>query len=87
MGKRFAVRFSGSAARSLKKLPLPIRVRISRAIDALAENPLPPGARKLKGDESSYRIRVGDYRVVYDVLQDVLVILVLRVGHRKDIYR
>ena len=48
---------------------------------------MPPNSRKLKGEEHAYRIRVGDYRIIYDVLQEVLVILVLRVGHRKDVYR
>ena len=64
-----------------------MRVRISRAIDSLADNPVPPGARKLKGEERSYRIRVGDYRVVYDVLEEVVLVMILRIGHRKDVYR
>jgi len=64
-----------------------MRVRISRAIDSLADNPAPPGARKLKGEERSYRIRVGDYRVVYDVLEEVVLVMILQIGHRKDVYR
>lgn len=87
MNKRYTIRFGTSAGRTLQKLDLSWRVRISRAIDGLAENPFPQGARKLKGEERSYRIRIGDYRVVYDVLQDVVVVLILRIGHRKDVYR
>lgn len=87
MPERYSIRYAASAARTVARLPLPLRVRITRAIEALAGNPLPPGSRKLKGEERAYRIRVGDYRIIYDVLRDVLVILVLRVGHRTDVYR
>jgi mRNA interferase RelE/StbE len=87
MPERYSIRYAASAARAVGKLPLSLRVRITRAIEALAEDPLPPGSRKLKGEEHAYRIRVGDYRTIYDVLRDMVVVLVLRVGHRKDIYR
>ncbi|MFZ0707449.1 MAG: type II toxin-antitoxin system RelE/ParE family toxin [Candidatus Korobacteraceae bacterium] len=87
MKKLYTIRFGTSAGRTLQKLDLSWQVRISRAINALAENPFPLGARKLKGEERSYRIRIGDHRVVYDVLQDVVVVLILRIGHRKDVYR
>ena len=87
MAKRYAIRYTTSAARALKKLPLPLRFRITRAVETLADNPFPPAVRKLKGEEHAYRIRIGDYRVVYDVVEDVLVVLVLRIGHRKDVYR
>ncbi|MFI5116312.1 MAG: type II toxin-antitoxin system RelE/ParE family toxin [Terriglobales bacterium] len=81
------MRFVESAARSLKKLPAGPRLRIGARIEALADNPHPPGTRKMTGEEHAYRIRIGDYRVVYDVLEDVIVVLVLRIGHRKDVYR
>ena len=87
MPKRYTIRFGTSAARALQRLDVSLRVRISRAIDALADNPFPPSARKLRGEERSYRIRIGDYRVVYDVLEEVVVVLILRIGHRKDVYR
>ena len=57
------------------------------AIDALASDPFPHGHRKLVGSEAKYRIRVGDYRVVYNVENQELVIFIIRIGHRKDIYR
>jgi mRNA interferase RelE/StbE len=87
MPKRYAIRIAAAAARDLRKIPTTMRVRIARAIDGLAGDPFPPGVRKLQGEEHAHRIRVGDYRVIYDVLQEEVVVLVLRVGHRKDIYR
>ena len=64
-----------------------MRIRVTVKINALADNPYPAGTRKMKGDEHAYRLRVGDYRVVYDIIEDVVVVLILRVGHRKDVYR
>lgn len=60
--------------------------RINEAILALAENPRPPGCKKLK-DREGWRIRVGDYRVLYEIQDDVLLVLVVEVGHRKYVYR
>ena len=87
MPRLYTIRLAMSAARALQKLSPAVRVRLGRAIDGLAENPFPPGVRKLKGEGHTHRICVGDYRVIYDVLQEAVVVLVLRVGHRKDIYR
>ncbi len=87
MEKRYGIRFAESAARSLRRLPAGVRDRIAVKIEALANNPYPPGTRKITGEEHSYRIRIGDYRVVYDVLEDAVVVMVLRAGHRKDVYR
>ena len=74
-----------SAARALGRLDKGIRSRLSRAIDGLAENPRPHGAKKLT--KKHWRIRVGDYRIIYDINDDVLLVLVVRVGHRRDVYR
>ncbi len=87
MARRYSIQFVESAARSLKKIPANVQVRISAKIEVLADNPYPLGARKMRGDEHAYRIRIGDYRVVYDVLEDVIVVLVLRIGHRREVYR
>lgn len=61
--------------------------RVVEAVSDLATNPYPPGVKKLVGSEQSYRIRIGDYRVVYEVIENRLVIEIVRVRHRKDVYR
>ena len=61
--------------------------RLREAIDALAENPRAPGSVKLQGDGELYRVRVGDYRIVYQIQDAVLVVLVVQIGHRREIYR
>jgi mRNA interferase RelE/StbE len=83
---RYSIEFVPSARRALAKLPREIQKRIQVAIDRLAETPFPPGASKLQG-EPGHRIRVGDYRIVYDVLHNELTVLVIRIGHRREIYR
>lgn len=75
-----------SALRSLSRLDHPIRKRVATKINALAENPRPQGAMKLVGSEH-WRIRIGDYRVVYDIEDAQLIVLVVEVGHRREIYR
>lgn len=87
MANRYDVGFTGAALKQLEKVPLRVRQRIIRSIESLSEDPRPPMASKLTGHEDFYRIRVGDYRVVYEVEDDRLVVLVLRVAHRKDAYR
>jgi mRNA interferase RelE/StbE len=81
------VEFSPDAARQLRGLPAHVQRRISARVDALVKGPLPPGSKKLVGQTSGYRIRVGDYRVLYELQKDRLVIFVVKVGHRRDIYR
>jgi mRNA interferase RelE/StbE len=83
----YRIEWKQSAQRELKKLGKGVIPRIWEAIQDLAENPYPRGGRKLTGTEHTYRIRVGDYRIVYSVRESTLVIEVVRVGHRKDIYR
>jgi len=76
-----------SAAREFRKLPKPIRKRIGKKIDELAENPRPPDAKALAGEEGFLRVRAGEYRIVYTVQDRALIVLVVRIGHRRDIYR
>ncbi len=71
----------------MRDLPPAARRRIASRIDALAREPRPPGAKLLAGPERFYRVRVGDYRVVYQVMDKVLRVLVVRIGHRRDVYR
>jgi mRNA interferase RelE/StbE len=74
-----------AAVRALRKLDPPIRRRIQGAIALLAEDPRPPASRALRG-RPGLRLRVGDYRIIYTVTDDVLLIVVVTVGHRKDVY-
>jgi mRNA interferase RelE/StbE len=81
----YRVELRPAAVRALKKLDPPIRRRIQGAITLLAEDPRPPAARALRG-RPGLRVRVGDYRIVYTVADDVLLIVVVTVGHRRDVY-
>ena len=75
-----------SAEKTLDKLPLQTAERLIKAIYKLADQPRPPKCVKLSGSEN-YRIRVGDYRIIYSIQDDVLVVEVLKVGNRRDVYR
>ena len=79
--------FSPAAVRDFRALPRDVQTRLKPRIDALANDPRPSGCRKLSGEDELYRIRVGDYRVLYAVRDQVLVVLVVRVGNRRDVYR
>lgn len=81
----YEVIFHRGALREFDKLPAAAQQRIGEVVDALAEDPRPQGAAKVAGADA-YRIRVGDYRAVYAVKDDRLVVLVVKVGHRKDVY-
>ncbi|MFG6474755.1 type II toxin-antitoxin system RelE/ParE family toxin [Microbacterium sp. P06] len=82
----YQVDFTTAAARDVKKLPRPARDRVLSAIGQLSAEPRPPGAKKLVGEKTAWRIRVGDYRVIYDILDDLLTVTVVRAGHRRDVY-
>jgi mRNA interferase RelE/StbE len=84
---RYEVVFRPSADRALRRLAVDAQRRIVLAVADLADEPRPPGVVKLVGGENLWRIRVGVYRVVYEIHDDRLVVLVLRVAHRKDVYR
>lgn len=83
----YRVLLERAAERDLRRLSAEIHDRIIRAIQGLVRNPRPPGCRKLTGTENDWRIRVGDYRVVYDIEDAVRVVRVMRVRHRRDVYR
>jgi mRNA interferase RelE/StbE len=83
----YRIEFKKSARKELDRLHAPEFQRISDAIDELENTPHPIGSKKLKGSESKYRIRVDDFRIIYEVKNTILVIFVIKVGHRKDIYR
>ena len=71
----------------MKRLPAEGRDRIVRAVRALADDPMPRGSRRLTGYDDVFRIRIGPYRVLYSVAASTLTILVLKIGHRRDVYR
>lgn len=75
------------AVRDLRGLDGALRERLSQRIDRLADEPRPPGSKKLSGHENRYRVRLGDYRIIYEVYDHQVLVLVLRVRHRKDAYR
>ena len=82
---RYTVYLSSTAAKALKKIPQKDQLRIAGVIELLAENPLPPKATKLSGREG-YRVRSGNYRVIYTFERNQLEVLVIKIGHRRDIY-
>ena len=84
---RYRIRISRSAEKALKKLPRDARERIVPAIVGLGENPFPPGVRKLLGYDDVFRVRVGNYRILYSISELELIIIVLKIGHRGDVYR
>ncbi len=83
----YRVEIKASAVKEIAALPKRAQRRVVSAIDALADDPRPDGVRKLAGSEDVYRVRVGDYRIVYQIFDDVLIVHVVRVGHRRDVYR
>ncbi len=83
----YSVAFVPSAADSLRKLPAKTRGRVAAKIDALQVEPRPPGVEKLSGQDELYRIRSGRYRVIYRITDEVLEVLIVRIGHRRDVYR
>jgi mRNA interferase RelE/StbE len=83
----YRIEVSATAERQLRKLPRTDQVRIIRVIQALSTEPRPPGCRKLAGQADVFRVRTGRYRVLYSIEDRRLVIIVLKVGDRKDVYR
>jgi len=81
----YRIKLRPAAIRSLRKLEPGIRRRIQGAIALLAQNPRPPGARALQG-RPGLRVRVGDHRIIYVVKDGVLLVVVVRLGHRRDVY-
>jgi mRNA interferase RelE/StbE len=82
----YEVILTKAAERELRALPANILERVDRRIHDLATDPRPPGTKKLKGSHNQWRIRVGNFRVIYEIQDKVLLVLVLRVSDRKDAY-
>ncbi len=76
-----------TAVKELKKIDKSIIKRIINSVEKLSNNPYPKGCRKLKGAEFTYRLRIGNYRIVYSIQQSELIIEIVKIGHRKKIYK
>ncbi|MGH7813917.1 MAG: type II toxin-antitoxin system RelE family toxin [Candidatus Binataceae bacterium] len=83
----YTIDFTPVAEHQFKNLSREIQTRLSPHIDALANNPRPPGVKKLKGGDNYWRIRVGDYRLLYEIHDNVLLVLAVRIAHRREAYR
>lgn len=82
----YEVLIKPAAQRQLKKLPRAVQADLIALIEQLAQDPRPLGCKKLKGRQSQYRMRLGDYRVIYSIEEEALVVRVIKVGHRRDVY-
>jgi mRNA interferase RelE/StbE len=82
----YRLQIKQSAAKELEAVPLKDRRRIVRRVAALAKDPRPPGCEKLSGQEK-YRVRQGDYRIVFAIDDEELNVVVVKIGHRRDVYR
>jgi mRNA interferase RelE/StbE len=83
----YTILFKNSALKELRKLPEVFSEQVARDIDGLARNPRPQGHKKLKGIDNLYRIRSGNFRIVYQIQDKVLIVLIIRIGDRKEVYR
>ncbi len=87
MSQRYEVTLRPAAARALRKLDRPAQQRVRAVIDLLADDPRPPAAKMLVGGDGLWRVRSGDYRVVYAIEDGRLLVVVVTLGHRREVYR
>jgi mRNA interferase RelE/StbE len=85
--KVYRIVITRSAEKDFSSIPFTFVQRISKQIDALALEPRPRGSKKLKGESNLWRVRIGDYRVVYYIFEDTVMIKIVSISHRKDVYR
>lgn len=83
----YRIEWRNSTRRDLRRIDREQVPRIIAAVNALAHDPRPVGCTKLSGSERAYRIRVGDYRIIYEVFDDTVYVEIVKVGHRRDVYR
>ncbi|MCC8368526.1 MAG: type II toxin-antitoxin system RelE/ParE family toxin [Rickettsia endosymbiont of Oxypoda opaca] len=86
MSLEYKIELSPASQRQLKKLPKQLQQTIIQKLEDLKTTPLPVGIKKLFGIDNLYRLRIGDYRVIYQVVHKILLILVLKIGDRKEVY-
>lgn len=82
----YRVELTTAAARQVRKLPRPVRDRVLDAIEDLGDDPRPHGVKKLSGEQTAWRIRIGEYRVIYDIFDSELIVTVVRAAHRREVY-
>lgn len=83
----YQIKWTNSAKKELRKLDKKVIPRLIEAIDELAKNPYPKGVKKIVNSPNNYRIRVGDYRIIYQVISNTLIIYIVKVGTRQNIYK
>ncbi len=83
----YEIQILPKAIRQLKSLSIEVRQKVSRTIQSLANEPRPIGVKKLSGEQNIYRMRVGNYRILYQIIDKILVVVVVSVGHRREVYR
>jgi mRNA interferase RelE/StbE len=85
--ENYSVEFLRTALKELSKLPKDVQQRIATKIDELKTNPYLPGVKALTNGDGRLRLRVGDYRIIYRIEEDKLVIVIIKVGHRRNVYK
>jgi mRNA interferase RelE/StbE len=83
----YSLHWKRSAERDLRKLPREVIVRLMELAESLRQAPFPVGSKKLTGMQNAYRVRSGDYRLIYEVRSNELIIQIVRVGHRREVYQ
>lgn len=83
---KYEVILPASVQKQFRKLPSTVSTRLENALLNLEKNPRPAGAKKLRGRDG-WRVRVGDYRILYDIQDHQLIVLIIQIGHRRDVYR
>ena len=83
----YRIELTKAAERDLTAASIQMLKRLDACILGLADDPLPPGVKKLKNSDGLYRVRVSDYRIIYRIEQEILTVLVVKIGHRREVYR
>ncbi|MDA8136739.1 MAG: type II toxin-antitoxin system RelE/ParE family toxin [Desulfobacteraceae bacterium] len=83
----YAIEFRPSVLKNLERFPKRDLVRIKKKIEELGRDLPDPNTTKMKGNHSFHRVRTGDYRIIYEIQDDRLIILIVKIGHRKDVYK
>ena len=83
----YRIELTKAAERDLLAVPKPVLKRLDACLLGLTDDPLPPGVKKLKNSDGLYRVRVSDYRIIYRIEQEILTVLIVKIGHRREVYR